>query len=156
MDKKTVEKLLKMMIAALGLTGIICCILMPNIIMYIFPGWSAPTLRLWLGILYCAALPCFAALIPSWRIAGSIGKGKSFSEENVKSTRIIGILTAAETAFLFAANILTFAIGRSFPAFFAAFYLVIALFFAVCTVSFSISALLKNAVVLQDQSDYTI
>lgn len=156
MNKKTITVLLKTMIAVLGVLGVVCCFNMPSIVDYIFPGWSPFTQRLWLGIFWVSALPCFVMLIPAWRIAGNIGKNQSFCRANVRHTRLLGVLAAVNTGNLALANLITMANGRSFFAFFLSFFFIVAVFFALSVCAFSFSYLLGNAVTLQEQSDFTI
>ena len=156
MNKKTIGILIKIIIVLLALSGLLCCVLMRRILDYVLPGFSPMTHRMWLMALYFCAVPCFAALVPAWLIAGNIGENKSFCKENADYTKAIGIITAIETVMIVVFNAVLFIIGRSFFALFASFSLIIAIFLAVSVCAFALSSLLENATALQNQSDYTI
>ena len=156
MNKRTIGILIKAAIVLLGISGLICCIVMRRILDYILPGFSLITHNMWLCSLYICAVPCFVALVPAWSIAGNIQKNKSFCKENAKNTKIIGCLMATDTVLVVITNTLLFAAGRSFFALFISFSLIIAIFLAISICAFALSSLLENATVLQDQSDYTI
>ena len=156
MSKKAIDISIKAIIILLGITGLLCCILMKRILDYMLPGFSPMTHRLWLYALYLCALPCFASLVPAWMIAGNIGNNKSFCIENALYTKAIGVLMLADTALVLITNTLLFLIGRSFFALFISFSLIISLFLAVSICAIALSSLLENAAVLQNQSDYTI
>ncbi len=68
----------------------------------------------------------------------------------------IGYFMLSDTAIIFIMNIVLFCLGRAFPALFIAFFLIIAIFFAMTVCAFALSSLLKNATELQEQSDFTI
>ena len=156
MSKKTIEISIKVAIVLLGITGLLCCVMMWRILEYMLPGFSPITHKLWLYSLYICAIPCFASLVPAWLIAGNIGKNKSFCIENATYTKAIGFFMLADTVLVTITNTLLFAIGRSFFALFISFSLIIALFLAVSICAVALSSLLENAAVLQNQSDYTI
>ncbi len=156
MDKPTISKIIKFAILMLGLTGLLCCTLMPRILDYILPGFSPVTHRMWLYALYICAVPCFASLVPAWLVAGNIGRDKSFCPENAKHTKIIGFLMAADTVLTLLTDCILFALGRSFLSLFLSFSLIIAILCSVSVCALALSYLLGNAAVLQNQSDYTI
>ena len=156
MKKKTIGVLIKVAIILLALSGLLCCVLMRRILDYILPGFSPLTHRMWLTALYICAVPCFAALVPAWLIAGNIGNNKSFCKENAVYTKWTGIFMAADTALVAVSDTVLFALGRSFFSLFVSFSLIIAIFLAVSICAFALSSLLENASVLQNQYDYTI
>lgn len=156
MSKKTISQCMKAAILLLGVTGIICCAMMGRIIDYMLPGFSPMTHRLWLYVLYLCAVPCFLSLVPAWLTAGNIGKNHSFCLQNAKYMKLIGCLTLFVAAALGIGNIIYYCIGRSFFAFFLACFLPVAVFGTAAVCAFALSALLKNATELQDQSDWTI
>ena len=156
MSKKLIGILIKVTILILFLSGLVCCFEMKKILNYILPGYSPMTHRMWLVALYVCALPCFASLIPAWLTAGSIAANRSFCNENALYLRAIAILMAIDTALIAVADAVLFVIGRSFFALFISFSLIIAIFLAVSICAFALSSLIKNAAVLQDQSDFTI
>ena len=156
MTKRKIGILIKASIVLLGVAGFICCLLMQRILDYVLPGFSPITHNMWLYALYVCAAPCFAALYPSWKIAGNIQNNKSFCRENARHSKVLGYLMAIDTVLVVVTNTLLFAIGRSFLALFISFSLIIAIFLAASICAFALSSLIDNAAVLQDQSDYTI
>ena len=156
MSKKLIDVLIKCAIIILFVSGLICCFAMKKILNYVLPGFSPMTHRMWLVALYICALPCFGSLIPAWMIAGNIGANRSFCNENSIYLKAIGILMAIDTALIAVSDAVLFVIGRSFFALFISFSLIIAIFLAISISAFALSSLIKNAAVLQDQSDYTI
>ena len=156
MSKKTIGILIKCSIIILGLSGLLCCVMMQRILDYMLPGFSAMTHRMWLLALYVCALPCFGALVPAWMIAGNIAGKKSFCKENAVYAKAVGILMAIETALVVVSNTVLFLMGRSFFALFVSFSLIVAIFLALSICAFALASLLDNATVLQNQYDYTI
>ncbi|MBQ7203050.1 MAG: DUF2975 domain-containing protein [Eubacterium sp.] len=156
MKKTTIGILLKIAIIMLGITGLLCCLMMGRILEYILPGFSGTTHSIWLYSLYFCALPCFVSLAPAWIISTNIAKKRAFSPENATFTKHIGYLMAGETLLVALTNTLMLVTGRSYFALFLSFSLIIAIFLAVSICAFVLSSLLENASVLQNQSDYTI
>ena len=156
MSKKLIAVLIKVTILILFLSGLICCFAMKKILNYILPGYSPMTHRMWLVALYVCAMPCFTSLIPAWLTATNIGINRSFCNENAVYLKSIGVLMAIDTVLITAADAVLFILGRSFFALFISFSLIIAIFLAISICAFALSSLIKNAAVLQDQSDYTI
>jgi len=156
MKKKTIGILIKIAIILLALSGLLCLVMMRRILDYMLPGFSGMTHRMWLMALYTCAIPCFAALVPAWLIAGNIGTNKSFCKENAHYTKWVGILMSVDTVLIAAANAGLFVLGRSFFALFISFSLIIAIFLSISICAFALSSLLDNATVLQNQSDFTI
>lgn len=156
MNKKTISYLLKSMLILLMLTGSGCIAGMKRIVDYLLPGFSRITHTYWIIFFIICAVPCFISLIPVWKISTNIGNNKAFCKENAKHMHLIGILTAADTVFIFIMNIAFYIMGRSFFAFFVSFFLIFAIFFALSVCSFALSSLLHNASELQYQSDFTI
>ncbi len=156
MSKRLIDVLIKVTIIILFLSGLICCFEMRRILSYILPGFSPMTHRMWLVAMYICALPCFASLIPAWLIAGNIGQNRSFCNENALYIKAIGILMAIDTALVAISDAALFVIGRSFFALLISFSLIISIFLAISICAFALSSMIKNAAVLQDQSDYTI
>ena len=156
MTKKAISVSIKAMLILLCATGIACLVMMPRILDYLLPGWSPTTHRYWLYSIYLCSVPCFLSLLPAWLISNNIGKNRSFCNENSVLMKCIGIFMSVDTAAFLIINIALYALGRSFTAFFIAFFLINAVFFALAVCALSLSSLLSNASELQDQSDFTI
>lgn len=156
MSRKLISTMIKATILFLAITGLICCVMMPTIVKYILPGFSAKTHLYWSAFLTISSIPCFCALVPAWIIADNIKKSKAFCQNNAKMMHLIGIFMAVDTVLIFLVNIIYLIAKISFIYLFSAFFLIIAIFFALSVCSFALSSLISNATELQIQSDLTI
>ena len=110
----------------------------------------------WLIFLWCTALPCIAAMIHGWTVAGRIGRDRSFCMENARALRTIAVLAAADAAFFFAGNVVLLFLNMSHPGVVLASMLVVFVGVAVAIAAAALSHLVRKAAVLQEQSDFTI
>ena len=110
----------------------------------------------WLIFLWCTALPCIAALILGWTVAGRIGKDRSFCMENARALRAIAILAAGDAAFFFIGNVVFLFLNMSHPG--VVLLSLVPEFAGACIASAAaaLSHLVRKAAELQEQSDYTI
>ena len=69
----------------------------------------------WLIFLILSGIPCYAALVISWKIAANIGKDKSFSLANAKLLKGISVLAASDSAFVFLGNTLFLLLNMNHP-----------------------------------------
>lgn len=159
MEQKTIAKWLKIMIAGLAVCGLaVYAAVIPECGRSItaaypeFSGWYMP----WLIFLWATALPCYAALILGWRIAGRIGLDRSFTHENARELKLIAYLTAGDAVFFFLGNIVLMFCGMNHPGVLLASLMVTFVGFAVAVAAAALSHLVKKAADLQEQSDLTI
>ncbi|MBE7006207.1 MAG: DUF2975 domain-containing protein [Ruminococcaceae bacterium] len=110
----------------------------------------------WLIFLWCTALPCIAALILGWGVAGRIGKDRSFCMENARALRAIAFLAAGDAAFFFLGNVVFLFLNMSHPGVVLASLLGVFAGVAVAIAAAALSHLVRKAAELQEQSDYTI
>ena len=110
----------------------------------------------WLIFLWCTALPCIAAMILGWTVAGRIGRDRSFCIENARALRTIAVLAAADATFFFAGNVVLLFLNMSHPGVVLATMLVVFAGVAVAIAAAALSHLVRKAAVLQEQSDLTI
>ena len=110
----------------------------------------------WLIVIWITAVPCYAALVFAWRIAGNIRKNRSFSMENAKLLKWIAVLAAADTGFFFVMNIVYLCLNMSHPGVALASLGVLVIGIAISAVSAALSHLVRKAADLQEQSDLTI
>ena len=103
MKQKKLSSWLKLVIAGMAACGLLVCfVMLPEIGRTIvsgapeFAGWYRP----WLAFLWLTAIPCFAALVFGWKIAGNIGADQSFSRENARLLKWIAWMAAGDDAFL--------------------------------------------------------
>lgn len=158
MSQKSLSNWLKVMIAGVGICGIVICILvLPMLTAELKPMLNNDSLqRAWLILLWITSVPCFIALGFSWRIVANIGKDRSFTKENAILLKRISILAIGDAMFLFAWSIVLFLLNANHPAtllicFFGVFLgIVVAVIFA------ALSHLVCKAAALQEQCDLTI
>ena len=91
-----------------------------------------------------------------WKIAGSIGRDRSFSEENARRLGWVSMLAAGDAAFFFAGNVLLLFLNMSHPGVLLASLGVVFAGAAVSVTAAALSHLVKKAAILQEQSDWTI
>jgi hypothetical protein len=110
----------------------------------------------WLAVIWCTAVPCYAALVFAWRIAKDIGREHPFTHDNARRVRRIGQLAIADVAFFFAANVVLLFLNMNHPG-----ILLMALFICLAGVAFAVvvialAHLVGRAAELQEDSDLTI
>ncbi len=159
MKQSTLSKWLKLIIAGVGICGIIIySAVIPKAAraaVWQFPELSDCVLP-WLILIWITAVPCFVALVIAWRIAANIGADRSFSMENAELLKWISILAAADSVILFVGNLIYLLFDIN--------YLGIILFscmieffgIAISVASAALSHLVMKAAELQEQSDLTI
>ena len=112
--------------------------------------------RPWLVFLWLTALPCFAALALAWGIARGIGEDRSFTMDTARRLRRIAQLAAGDAAFFFAGNVVLLLAGRNHPGVALMSLLLVFAGAAIAVASACLSHLVKQAALLQEQSDLTI
>ena len=110
----------------------------------------------WLAILWCTAIPCYAAMIFAWQIARDIGQEHPFTHDNARRVRRIGQLALADVVFFFAANVVMVLLNMSHSG-----IVLVALFICIAGAAFvaaamALSHLVGRAAELQEDSDLTI
>ncbi len=110
----------------------------------------------WLIFLWCTALPCVAALILGWTVAGRIGKDRSFCMENARALRTVAYLAAGDAAFFFLGNVVFLLLNMNHPG--IVLLSLVPEFAGACIAiaAAALSHLVRKAAELQEQSDYTI
>ena len=110
----------------------------------------------WLIFAWAFSVPLYAALVFAWRIAGNIGRERSFSAENARFMKIAAILLGADTIFFFGVNVVFMIIGIN-VALMVILCPVFVLIGAAATIAVAVlSRLISKAAELQDQIDLTI
>ena len=103
MNQKSLSNWLKMMIIGVGICGLLICVLvlpmltkeLETLMNEKWVCWA------WLILLWITSIPCFVALIFSWRIMSNIGNDKSFTKENAGLLKQISGLAIGDAVFLF-------------------------------------------------------
>ena len=110
----------------------------------------------WLIFLWATGVPCFAALVCAWKIAGNIGRDRSFSMENARLLRLISYLAAGDAALFFLGNAVFLLLNMSHPGVLLASFLVDFAGVAISVAAAVLSHLVRKAADLQEQSELTI
>lgn len=110
----------------------------------------------WLIFIWMTGIPCYAALVLAWRIAGNIGADKSFSVANAKLLKWISILALGDAGFFFAGNIVLLFLNMNHPGIVVFSLMIVFAGVAVAVAAAALSHLVLKAEVLQDQCDWTI
>ena len=159
MKQSTLSKWLKLILAGLGVCGIIIYALvipmLAETMVEQYPelsGWQWP----WLILIWVTALPCYAALVLGWKIAANIGADRSFSLSNASLLKWIAILAAGDSALFFAGNLLYLLLSMNHPSIVLFSLLIVFLGVAISVASAALSHLVRKAAELQTQSDLTI
>lgn len=110
----------------------------------------------WLIFLWVTGIPCAAALVCAWKIAGNIGANRAFSRANAKLLWTISLLAVTDAVFFFAGNIVFLFLDMNHPSVVLLSLLVVFLCAAIAVAGAALSHLVMKAADLQDQSDWTI
>ena len=159
MEQKTLSRWLKLVLIGVGLCGLV-------VYGAILPLYGQSILAAnpdmgnrywpWLIFLWASGVPCYAALVIGWRIAGNIGRDHSFSEDNARYLKRIALLAAGDAVFFFAGNIVLLFANMSHPGVVLGSLLVVFAGVAVSVAAAALSHLVLKAALLQEQSDLTI
>ena len=159
MKQSTLSKWLKLILAGLGVCGIIIYaavipMLAEEMVLKYpeFSSWKWP----WLILIWVTALPCYAALVLGWKIAANIGADRSFSLANAALLKWVSILAAADSALFFGGNLVYLLLNMNHPSIVLFSLLVVFLGVAISVASAALSHLVRKAAELQEQSDLTI
>lgn len=160
MDQKSLSRWLKFIIVGVGLCGLFFyLVILPSI------GWGIVAVEgpecaymywPWQIFLWATGVPCCVALVLAWRIAGNIGKDRSFSMENARLLKYISLLAVGDTAFFFVTNIVFLFLNMSHPGVLLFSLVVDFAGVAVAVAAAALSHLVQKAAALQEQTDLTI
>ncbi len=164
MEQKRIEKWLKAILVGAALCGVL-------VYGVAIPGAGRSLMLLeamleqgtypsyywwWLLFLWATALPCCAAWVCAWKIAGNIGADKSFSRANAKLLHHIAALAVGDAVFFLVGNVVLLCFNRNHPSVVLFSLLVVFLGVAIAVAAAALSHLVMRAAELQDQSDWTI
>ena len=159
MEQKALSKWLKLVLLGTGLCGL-------AVYLFIVPAYGV-SLRSqypefsnrywpWLIFLWVSGVPCYAALVLGWRIAGNIGRDASFSLDNARCLRIIALLAALDAAYFFLGNLVLLFLNMSHPGVVLISLLVVFAGATVAVAAAALSHLVRKAALLQEENDLTI
>lgn len=159
MKQESLAKWLKGIIIGVLICGLILCF-------YVLPFWGKEVIEVnleldhgflpWMILLWIAALPCFGILILGWKVAGEIRRDNSFSEKNAKYLKQVSGLALADSAFIFAGNLLYLILGFNRLGILFLACLVVFVGVAVSVATALISHLVYKAACMQEENDLTI
>ena len=153
MSQKNLSLWLKVFIIGVFIVLIpVYVFLIPSVLESYLESVSIPLLV----ISEATVLPVLPALYFSMKIAGNIGRDRSFSLENAALMKKIAFLSAGDGAFLFSGNLCLFFFGENHPGPALLSLLFVFLFIAVSVAAAALSHLILKAAGLQDESDLTI
>ena len=159
MEQKTLSNWLKIIVIGVALCGIVVyAMIIPSYgrsLVSLYPEFSNRYVP-WLIFLELTALPIIIALVLAWRIAGNIGRDKSFTMENASHLARIAQLAALDTGYFFIGNLVLLFSNMSHPGIVLFSLLVDFVGIAVTVAAAVLSHLVKKAADLQEQSDLTI
>lgn len=160
MKQTSLAKWLKFIILGVGLCGIaVYAFVVPMLgqnVAAMDNGAFAYCYWPWLIFIWVTAVPCYAALVCAWKIAGNIGADQSFSSANAKLLKWISVLAAGDAIFFFVGNIVLLFLNMNHPAIVLLSLLVVFAGVVIAIASAVLSHLVMNAAELQEQSDLTI
>ncbi len=159
MKPELFSRFLRVVIIGVTLIGIACCAyVIPEMGRTFeshypeFSNWVLP----WVILLYVCAAPCFVAMGLSWRIAGNIGRDRSFCMENAKLFKIFAILALVDSAVFGAGSIVYTFAGMNHPGLVLIDLLIVFAGLAIFVITSALSYLVAKAAGLQEDSDLTI
>ena len=159
MNQKKFSSWLKCILAVAALCGLILeAAVLPAYgthLRDLYPEFSNRFLP-WLIFLWISGIPCFAALVLAWKIAGNIGADRSFSTDSARLLQWISRLAAGDAAFFFLGNVLLLLMDLSHPGVVLASLAVVFVGIAIAVGTAALSYLVQKAAALQEQSDLTI
>lgn len=159
MNQSSLSKWLKWIVVVVGLCGLLVYAwVIPSLgemLRFEYPEF-ANCYTPWMILVWITGAPCYVALVFGWKIAGNIGRDRSFSVENAKLLKRIAVLAVADTGFFFAMNIIYWLLNMNHPAIVLLSLLVLIVGIAISAVSAALSHLVRKAAELQEQSDLTI
>lgn len=117
-----------------------------------FSHWYYP----WLVFLRLTVIPCYLVLISAWKVAGNIGKGRSFSYENGRCFKKISQYACADSMFFLVGNILFWLLGINHPGIVIVSLVIVFLGLSISLASKALSQLVDDAAGLQEECDLTI
>ena len=110
----------------------------------------------WVAVIWCTAIPCYAALVFAWQIARDIGREHPFTHDNARRVKRIAQLAIADVVFFFAMNIILLLMNMNHPGILLMSLVICFAGIAFAASAMALSHLVGRAAELQDDSDLTI
>lgn len=110
----------------------------------------------WLVMLWITAIPCYLILYNGWRLTTEIARDNSFSYENARYLKRIGIFALADSAYFFVSNLAFLFLNLSHPGVFLVSLLVDFAGVVVAVTAAALSHLVLKAAEIQQENRLTI
>ena len=144
------------LMAAFGAAVFFCAVpVMGKSLVYANPEFAYCYIP-WLAVIWCTAVPCYAALVFAWQIAKDIGREHPFTHDNARRVKRIAQLAIADVVFFFAMNIILLLMNMNHPGFLLMSLVICFAGIAFAASAMALSHLVGRAAELQDDSDLTI
>ena len=117
-----------------------------------FSNWALP----WKILLEVCSLPCFAAMIISWKIASNVENDRSFSIDNSKLFKRFSLLALGDSAMFMLGCVIYLFCGINHPGLLIFQMLIVFAGLAVFICTAALSYLVGQAAQLQEENDLTI
>lgn len=159
MNQKKLSGWLKVVVIGSALCGLVVyCVILPLLgrdAVQAYPEFSH-FFWPWLIFLWGTALPCSAALVCVWQMAGEIGRDKSFCLENARRLRLVAHLAAGDAGYFFIGNVAFLLLNMNHPGVF-----LLSLFFVFAGIAISVAAaalshLVYKGAQLREENELTI
>lgn len=118
--------------------------------------WKSSWYYPWLIFIWFTALPCYAVLVLGWQIATSIGRDRSFTEDNARRLKVVSILAEIDSCFVLLVNVIFFFLGLNQSGLFVVNMLIVTGGIVIAVVMAVLSHLVQKAAELQAENDLTI
>ncbi len=159
MNQKSLAIWMKTILVAMGIFGIALFAVAVPMKASEFARTSpefAPYYLPWICLICGAGIPCYAVLVLGWRIAGNIGRDRSFCPENAFYLKWVSFLAAGDSALLFIGNLLLWLFGLDKPWMLFTCFVAVFAGIAISVAAAILSHLVAKAAILQEESDLTI
>mgnify|MGYP000938538826 CR=1 FL=1 len=159
MDQTRLSKWLKAVIIGTGICGSVIyffvCPYFGCSMTGTYPEFSS---WYWPGLifLWATAIPCYTVLVYGWKIVDEISKDNSFCVKNARRLKVISILAAADSTFVFIGNIVFLLLNMNHPGVFLLALLVVFAGIVITVVSAALSHLVLKAAKLREENELTI
>lgn len=117
-----------------------------------FSNWALP----WEILLEICSVPCFAAMIISWKIASNIQNDRSFSRDNSQLFKKFSLLALGDSVVFMLGCVIYLFCGMNHPGLLIAQMLIMFVGLAVFICTAALSYLVGQAASLQEENDLTI
>lgn len=159
MKQDALAKWLKFIIVGVGFCGLLTyTVIMPRFAAYLVRQNSMLEKNVlpWLILIWISAIPCYAVLALSWKIADNIRKDRSFSYENAEFLKWISYLSMGDSVFVFLANIIFLLLDMSASAVMLVICIIVFAGISISVCAAVLSHLVVKAATIKEENDLTV